>query len=173
MTPAPQPTPFRLLSTDAVESMPGPDGAPMDVVFVEGFIGNTVIGIHDSELHVEQPVRIDVAAGVPRSFACSSDRLADTIDYGSIRELLVTMLREHRHRLVEALAESIAQRILATFHASWVRVAVAKPRKFDDVDAVGVVIERRRPWASDRRAFPGERSVLAGLGAGMFPSGQR
>lgn len=173
MTPTPQPTPFRLLSNEDAASMPAPDVAPMDVVFVEGFVGNTVIGIHDSELDVEQPLRIDVAAGIPRSFACSSDRLTDTIDYGSIRELLVTMLREHRHRLVEALAESIAQRILATFYASWVRVAVAKPRKFDDVDAVGIVIERRRPWASDRRAFPGERSVLAGLGAGMFPSSER
>jgi dihydroneopterin aldolase len=173
MTPAPLPTPFRLLSSEDAEATRDRDGAPMDVIFVEGFVGNTVIGIHDSELHVAQPVRIDVAAGVPRSFACSSDRLADTIDYGSVRELLVTMLREHHHRLVEALAESIAQAILATFHASWVRVAVAKPRKFDDVDAVGVVIERRRPWASDRRAFPRERSVLAGLGAGMFPSGGR
>jgi dihydroneopterin aldolase len=173
MTPVPLPTPFRLLSNKDAESIREPDGAALDVVFVEGFVGNTVIGIHDSELHVEQPVRIDVAAGMPRSFACSSDRLADTIDYASIRQLLVTMLREHRHRLVEALAESIAQRILATFHASWVRVAVAKPRKFDDVEAVGVVIERRRPWACDRRASPGEPSVLAGLGAGMFPSSER
>jgi 7,8-dihydroneopterin aldolase/epimerase/oxygenase len=173
MTPATQPTSFRLLSSQDPEATRERDGAPLDVVFVEGFVGHTVIGIHDTELHVAQPVRIDVAAGMPRSFACSSDRLADTIDYGSVRELLVTMLREHRHRLVEALAEAIAQRILATFHASWVRVAVAKPRKFDDVDAVGIVIERRRPWTSDRRALPGERSVLARLGAGMFPSGER
>ena len=170
MTSVPQPGPFKLLSSDDADASRDRRGAPMDVVFVEGFVGRTVIGIHDTELHVEQPVRIDVAAGIPRNFACSTDRLGDTIDYGSIRELLVTMLREHRHRLVEALAESIAQRVLATFHASWVRVAVAKPRKFDDVDAVGVVIERRRPGAPDRPAFPTERSVLTRLGEGMFPS---
>ena len=145
----------------------------MDVVFVEGFVGNTVIGIHASELDCEQPVRIDVAAGVPRSFACSTDRIEDTIDYGSIRELLVRELREHRHRLVEALAEAIAQRILATFDAHWVRVAVAKPRKFDDTDAVGVVIERRRPWGQEPARQSSERSVLARIGAGMFPSAGR
>jgi len=171
MTAARQPASFRLLSGANIESSRDEDRAPMDVVFVEGFVGSTIIGINATELDVEQPVRIDVAAGVPRNFACSSDHLDDTIDYGSIRELLVTIMREHRHRLVEALAESIAQRILATFGATWVRVAVAKPRKFDDVDAVGVVIERRRSFASDRRSFPAERSVLARLGAGMFPSG--
>ena len=174
MTSDPQPGALRLLSATPFESARESDRAVMDVVFVDGFVGSTIIGINANELDQAQPVRIDVAAGVPRCFACSTDQLDDTIDYGSIRDLLIRELREHRHRLVEALAESLAQRILAAFNADWVRVAVTKPRKFDDVEGVGVVIERRRPWARDRApSLPSERSVLARLGAGMFPAPER
>ena len=174
MTPHPQPGALRLLSATPSEFRRESERPAMDVVFVDGFVGNTIIGINANELDREQPVRIDVAAGVPRCFACSTDELEDTIDYGTIRALLVRELAEHRHRLVEALAESLAQRILAAFNADWVRVAVTKPRKFDDVDGVGVVIERRRPWSGERApSLPSERSVLARLGAGMFPAPER
>jgi dihydroneopterin aldolase len=145
---------------------------PMDVIVVEGLVGETVIGVHTSEAGVLQPVRIDVAVGVPRIFACSTDRLDDTIDYGRIREFLRGLLECHSHRLLEALAEEIAQRMLADFGGHWARVAVAKPRKFADVDAVGVIIERRRRIAPDHQDA-GEHSVLARLGAGMFPLGER
>ena len=145
---------------------------PMDVIVVEGFVGETIIGVHTSEAGVLQPVRIDVAAGVPRIFACSTDRLDDTIDYGSIREFLRDLLANHAHRLLESLAEEIAQRMLADYGAHWARIAVVKPRKFDDVDAVGVIIERRRRIAHEVRDA-GEHSVLARLGAGMFPIGDR
>lgn len=162
---------LHLLSAEEFSAVHERNAAPMDVIFVEGFVGETVIGIHADELHVTQRVRIDVAAGLPRSFACNTDRIADTIDYGKVRDALSSILRDHHHHLLEALAESIAQHVLATFKAHWVKVAVAKPRKFDDVDAVGVVIERRRPGVAGARAPFGERSVLARLGAGMFPPG--
>jgi dihydroneopterin aldolase len=145
---------------------------PMDLIVVEGFVGETIIGVHTSEAGVLQPVRIDVAVGVPRIFACSTDRLGDTIDYGRIREFLRDLLGHHAHRLLEALAEEIAQRMLADFGGHWARVAVAKPRKFEDVDAVGVIIERRRRVAHEPQDA-GEHSMLARLGAGMFPVGDR
>ena len=52
------------------------------------------------------------------------------------------LLREHRLQLLEALAETISDILLVEFGARWVRVKVVKPRKFDDVQAVGVQIER-------------------------------
>ena len=41
----------------------------LDIVFIEGFVGETVIGIHESELHRAQPLVIDVHAGVPHAGA--------------------------------------------------------------------------------------------------------
>lgn len=144
-----------------------PGAEALDVIFIEGLQAPTVIGIHDSELHLPQPVRIDLAVGVPRVPACRSDRIGDTIDYGAVRADVLELLRTHRVQLLEALAEEIAQRVLERFGAHWVRVAAAKPRKFDDVDAVGVAIERRR----DPRQR--EASVLHVIGSGMVPGRPR
>jgi dihydroneopterin aldolase len=140
--------------------------AALDLVFIEGFVGQTVIGIHHDELHATQPVRIDLVVGVSRSLACSSDRIGDTIDYGEVRNSLRELLATHRFKLLEALAESIAQLLLGPYRAEWVRIAVAKPRKFDDVESVGVVIERRRAPAERLRVEGGD-AVLSFIGAGL------
>lgn len=143
-------------------------GEPLDLIFIEGFTGHTVIGIHHDELHDTQPLRMDIAAGVPRPRACDTDRIADTIDYSVVRARLHRLLEEHCVQLLEAFAESVADILLDEFGAHWVRVAVAKPRKFDDVEAVGVVIERRRDPA-DRAAHKGA-AVLQLIGAGHVPA---
>ncbi len=147
-------------------AQPQPDAEPLDLVFIEGFVGQTVIGIHHSELHEPQPLEIDVCAGTPRPLACDTDRIADTIDYGEVRLRLQRLLAEHRVQLLESLAEQIAHIVLIEFGARWVRVRVAKPRKFDDVRAVGVVIERRRvgPPEPARSA-----AILRLIGTGMVP----
>jgi dihydroneopterin aldolase len=126
------------------------EGAVLDLIFVEGFTGQTVIGIHDSELHRPQTIRIDLTAGVPRPPACDTDQIGDTIDYGVVRERLQRLLREHRLTLLESFAQSIADILIGEFGAHWVRVVVVKPRKFDDVESVGVAIERRRPAPTGR-----------------------
>lgn len=141
----------------------------LDLIFIEGFTGRTVIGIHASELHQTQPLVIDVHAGVPRARACHagiSDRIGDTIDYGVVRERLQRLLVEHRVQLLEAFAETVAEILLGEFGAQWVRVKVVKPHKFDDVAAVGVQIERHRP----RHAPSGVgATVLQLIGSGMVP----
>lgn len=139
---------------------------PMDLIFIEGFTGQTVIGIHHTELHDPQPLVIDLHAGVPRSRACDTDRIADTIDYGVVRERLQRLLREHRLQLLEAFAEAIADILIDEFRASWVRVKVVKPRKFDDVQAVGVQIERFAPVAE---APQRGAAMLHLIGSGMVP----
>jgi dihydroneopterin aldolase len=58
----------------------GPAGASLpaatlDIVFIEGLRGETVIGIHENELHATQPIVIDLHAGLPRAEACSTDKI--------------------------------------------------------------------------------------------------
>ena len=141
----------------------------LDLVFIEGFVGHTVIGIHDSELHQTQPLVIDICAGTPRSPACDSDQIADALDYSVLRERLHRLLAEHQVQLLEAFAELVAAIVLDEFGAQWVRVRVAKPRKFDDVQAVGVQIERSRTPQPKRPAA----TVLQLIGAGMVPGDRR
>ena len=150
----------------AGERLPGaPAAEPLDLVFIEGFTGQTVIGIHDNELHQPQPLIIDVCAGVPRVRACDTDCIADTIDYGELRQRVHTLLQGHGVRLLEALAEQIARIAIDDFHAHWVRVRIAKPRKFADTAAVGVMIERRR----EPRPLPARSAALRLIAQGLVP----
>ena len=155
-------------------SRPHPDPAPLDLIFIEGFVGETVIGIHASELHHPQPLLIDVHAGLPRARACDPDRIGDTIDYGVVCERLRRLLVEHRVQLLEAFAETIADILIGEFGASWVRVKVVKPKKFADVQAVGVQIERMAPVAQPVPQDKPSRAaaVLHLLGSGMVPGGR-
>lgn len=153
---------------------PAAPASALDLIFIEGYRGETVIGIHPSELHATQPLHIDLSAGLPRAGACASDCIADTIDYGVVRDRLDALMHNHGVQLLEALAERIARMLLLDFGAAWVRVRIAKPRKFDNVQAVGVQIERRR---SDLRADTGAATqpqsrgaqVLRWIGAGLVP----
>jgi 7,8-dihydroneopterin aldolase/epimerase/oxygenase len=147
--------------------LPGETAAaePMDLIFIEGLAGQTVIGIHASELHRPQPLVIDIHAGVPRARACDTDRIGDTIDYSVVRERMLRLLAEHRLTLLEAFAEAVADILLGEFGAAWVRVKVVKPNKFDDVVAVGVQIERRAAVSKPS----GHATVLHLIGSGMVP----
>ena len=143
--------------------------APLDLIFIEGFRGETVIGIHESELHRPQPLLIDVHAGVPRARACDTDCIGDTIDYSIVRERLHRLMAEHRLQLLEAFAEAVAEILIDEFRASWVRVKVVKPHKFDDVQSVGVQIERHAPSHRTARSAHGA-TVLKFLASGMVPA---
>jgi len=149
--PAPRPDPI----SSGIAALPAhePDGQGLDIIFIDGFVGETVIGIHHDELH-------------------DTDHIGDTIDYSVVRTALHEMLAGHAYRLLEAFAEGVATLLLERFGAHWVRVRVTKPGKFADVDGVGVMIERRRRPAPP----PGPRhsaEVLSLLGAGMVPGERR
>lgn len=157
---------FQALAADHGPRPLGRDEEALDLVFIEGFTGQTVIGIDAGELHEPQPLAIDVCAGLPRARACDTDCIADTIDYGLLRDRLHRLLREHRVQLLEAMAEQVAHIALSEFGAHWVRVRVAKPRKFADTAAVGVTIERRRSVAP---AATGRAATLRLIAHGMVP----
>lgn len=157
----------RLAAFPSVCSDAGALPERMDIVFIENFTGQTVIGIDSSEQDVPQPVRMNLAIGVPSIRACTTDRIEDTVNYAAVRSALHALLVSHRMQLLEALAETVAQLLMADFGAHWVRVSLAKPAKFDDVAAVGVHIERQR---SDMPAT-GIRAVsYASLGEGLVPN---
>jgi 7,8-dihydroneopterin aldolase/epimerase/oxygenase len=151
-------------------SRQGEEATSLDLIFIEGFVGETVIGIHDTELHRPQPLVIDVLAGLRRARACDTDRITDTIDYGVVCERLRRLLVEHRLQLLEAFAENVAEILIGEFGAAWVRVKVVKPKKFSDVAAVGVQIERVAPARDDKPARAA--AVLRLLGSGMVPGGR-
>jgi dihydroneopterin aldolase len=114
----------------------------MDIIFLQEVKVQTVLGVPEWERMKPQTVVLDIELAMPHSRSCQSDDIEDTIDYGQIVTRMRQLLAENSFRLVEALAENVAQMIMAEFGAPWVKVRVAKPGILPGVGQLGVVVER-------------------------------
>lgn len=113
----------------------------MDIIFIQDFRLEILIGVYDWERHVPQTVQLDIEIGLPPREK-RSDRIGDTIDYAKVVSRIRTTIAENRFLLVEALAEHIAQLIMSEFHAPWVRASVTKLGALQGVKRLGVTVER-------------------------------
>ncbi|MBB2196107.1 MAG: dihydroneopterin aldolase [Gluconacetobacter sp.] len=119
---------------------------PLRRVFLKDMVLQANIGIYPHEQGVTQRVRINISFGVPDEpgLTVGRDDLSRTVSYERIVLMVRRIIAEGHVRLVETLAERIAIGVLADERVQVVRVRVEKPDIFDDLDAVGVEIERWR-----------------------------
>jgi dihydroneopterin aldolase len=101
------------------------------VVSIRGLTVHTVIGVYDWERDIEQALvfGIDMAADVAK--AAARDDVADAVDYSAVAATITTVVRSGKFHLIETAAERVADRVLADYPVSWVRVEVAKPIRSD------------------------------------------
>jgi dihydroneopterin aldolase len=79
------------------------------------------------------------------SDAAMSDRIEDAVDYREVAELVRVVSDGQRFDLLEALAASVADVLLARFDVERVRVRVRKPRPYGlAVEWAAASVERRR-----------------------------
>ncbi|MET0217628.1 MAG: dihydroneopterin aldolase [Burkholderiales bacterium] len=114
----------------------------MDIIFIQDFRVETLIGIYEWERRVPQTIQLDIEIGNPGSRAASTDAIEDTIDYGAVVNRIEETLHQQHFLLLERLAEHIANIILGEFGAPWVKVSVAKLQLLRGVKRLGVTIER-------------------------------
>jgi 7,8-dihydroneopterin aldolase/epimerase/oxygenase len=98
------------------------------------------------ETDAGQEFRVDVVLGVDTRTAAKSDDLADTVDYGTMAEGVVGLVTGEPVKLVETLAQRIADLCLDNPRVEDVEVTVHKPQApisvpFDDLT---VTIRRAR-----------------------------
>jgi len=114
----------------------------MDTIFLQEVKVETHLGVPEWERMTPQTVILDLEIAMPHSLSCQTDAIEDTIDYGVVVTRIRQMLEERSFRLVEALAEQVAQLVLNEFGAPWVKVRVAKPGILPGLKQLGVVLER-------------------------------
>jgi len=114
----------------------------MDIIFLRGLRIETVIGIHDWEKEVKQPVVLDLEMSTDVARAAAGDRIEDTLDYGAVSRRLKQFVGASQVDLVETLAERCAGIIRNEFSVPWVRLSLNKIGAVSDAEGVGVVIER-------------------------------
>lgn len=115
-----------------------------DRIFLRGLAGDCVIGFIEWERRIKQTVVIDLELPVDCRAAAVRDEVDDTLDYKKVAKRVIAFVEASEFRLVETLAERMAQLILAEFAVEWVRVSVNKPGAIRGSRDVGVSIERTR-----------------------------
>lgn len=114
----------------------------MDLVYVRNLKIDCVIGAFEWERRIRQTVAIDLDLAADAARAARTDRLEDTVDYKAIAKRLADVVGKSEFRLVETLAERVAEIVLKEFAVAWVRVRINKKGALRHANDVGVVIER-------------------------------
>jgi dihydroneopterin aldolase len=116
----------------------------MDIVYLNDLRVDTVIGIYDWERRTRQTVIFDIEMGTDIRKAAETDTIEHTLDYKAVAKRLFAFVGQSEFRLVETLAEQVAQILLEEFQVPWCRIRLNKKGAVRGVRDVGVIIERGR-----------------------------
>lgn len=114
----------------------------MDIIFLHGLKVECVIGVWEWERRIKQKIEIDLDMAADIRSAAATDQLEDTVNYKAIAKRVISHVENSNYQLVEALAESVANILVAEFTVPWCRVRINKGGAVRGARAVGVVIER-------------------------------
>jgi len=103
-------------------------------------------GVLEHEQHEAQPFQVDVELVLNLQPAAVDDDLTKSVDYGVVFDVTRQIVESTSFRLLEALAEAIAQELLTDFPVQEVGVRVRKPRVPIEgtLDYAGVEVWRQR-----------------------------
>lgn len=126
-------------------------------VFLRDLVLSASIGVHPHEHTQRQRIRVNVdlaveddsARGLSRA-GIGRDELSRVVDYEKVANAIRALVAAGHVRLVETLAERIAESCLADERVHLARVRVEKLDIFPDALSAGVEIERRRGDLSTR-----------------------
>jgi dihydroneopterin aldolase len=117
----------------------------MDTVSGHGFEYSCRIGFHEFERHIEQKLRIDFEAHTDWRDQAKADRADNLVDYYEINRAIGAMIAGREWRLVEAVAESVAELLCTQFPVTSVNVRVTKqPFDMPNCESVSVSCVRDR-----------------------------
>jgi dihydroneopterin aldolase len=115
-----------------------------DTVFLRGLEVDCVIGVFDWEREQKQKVVVDLDLETDIRPAARDDDLAKAVDWKEVTKAILAFVGDSRFRLVESLAERVAELVVTRFDVPRVRVRVEKPGAVRYSSTVGVDIVRRR-----------------------------
>ncbi len=116
----------------------------MDRILISDLLVRCVLGVREEERREKQDVVLNLALDTDLRKAGQSDRLEDSVDYRSVKKRIVSMAETSQFRLVEALAEAVAEICLEHRAVSRALVRVEKPGALRFARSVGVEIIRER-----------------------------
>lgn len=116
----------------------------LDRIELRGIAARGRHGWFAYEREESQPFLVDVTLGVDTRPAAASDELSDTVDYGTLAERVVRAVEAEPVKLVETLAQRIADICLDDIRVEEVEVTVHKPEAPTTVPVGDVTVTIRR-----------------------------
>lgn len=115
----------------------------MDKIFLHGMKADTLIGVYDWERQHKQTLILDLDVVLPEN-SHQEDNIEHTIHYGEMCQLIRQELADCDFKLLESLAEFVAQLVFEHYPTPQLRLRVSKAGVLPDVREVGIEIERYR-----------------------------
>jgi len=118
--------------------------SPPDRIFIRDLQIRCIIGVEEHERREKQDVMAHITLKTDLRKAGRTDELTDSIDYSALKKQILRATEDSKYRLIEALAQRIADECLRQDRVECVTVVVEKPGVLRFARTVGVEIVRRR-----------------------------
>ncbi|MEA2643552.1 MAG: 7,8-dihydroneopterin aldolase/epimerase/oxygenase [Chloroflexota bacterium] len=117
----------------------------MDRIELEGMVFSGRHGVRPAERAEPQQFKVDVKVEADLLASGLSDKVEDTVDYRRIYAIVKSVIEGESAKLIEAVAQRIADQVLELDRVATVSVRVAKrPQSMRPIDAAAVEIKRTR-----------------------------
>ncbi len=116
----------------------------MDRILINGLLIRCIIGVSKEERRDKQDVVVDLSIGTDTRAAAKTDRLADALDYRTLKKKILRLGEASRYRLLESLTEAIAALCMKESRIEKITVRAEKPGALRFARSVAVEITRRR-----------------------------
>ncbi len=116
----------------------------MDRILIRELAARCIIGFGPEERREKQDVLVSLALSADLREAGRTDRPEAAPDYKAIKKRVLGLVESSQFKLLEALAEAIAQECLAEPRIAEVQVTVDKPGALRFARSVAVEIVRGR-----------------------------
>ncbi len=116
----------------------------MDRLLINDLRARCVLGVSEEERREKQEVVVSIALVTDLHLPGRSDRFEDAVDYRAIKKQVLMAIESSQFRLVEALAQDIADICLEHPKVDEVQVTVEKPSALRFARSVAAEITRRR-----------------------------
>lgn len=104
----------------------------MDRVVIKGAKFAAHVGMGEEERNRAQEIEIDLVLWLDLRKAGKRDDYEHTVCYAAVHDCIAAVVAARKFALIEAIAESAAESVMAAFPVKRVRVSVKKPGALED-----------------------------------------
>lgn len=125
-------------------------GSMSDRILIEDLRLECVIGVGEEERRAPQELRLSIELELELRSACASDAIEDTVHYGDLARAIQALAVKTSDRLLERLAQRIAELCLEDPRVEAAHITLVKPGAIAAAEGAGVRLHRWREQGEAR-----------------------